>query len=81
MQVESIHRVSSNHFRIVSVKRVILLVALLGMTGIRAETTDELPTLDLPDAKIAEVYRGNWVNTLAPCKLAENAFLGVLYIY
>lgn len=27
-----------------------------------------LPTLDLPDAKIAEVYLANWHNTLGPCR-------------
>ncbi|MCA9441492.1 MAG: hypothetical protein KC964_11840, partial [Candidatus Omnitrophica bacterium] len=29
----------------------------------------ELPRLDLPDKKIEQVYRNNWVHTLEPCKI------------
>ena len=30
--------------------------------------SDALPVLRLPDPKIEEVYRGNWSNTLLPCR-------------
>ncbi|NBR58691.1 MAG: hypothetical protein EBT89_05975 [Opitutaceae bacterium] len=33
-----------------------------------AISTAQLPAIHLPDNRIAEVYRGNWVNTLGPCE-------------
>ena len=33
----------------------------------RADDARPLPVLNLPDPKIAEVYKGNWENTLKPC--------------
>ena len=55
-------------------KKQIVLLALAAITlaasAIAAPPTsaDKLPTFHLPDARIAEVYRGNWVNTLQPCQ-------------
>jgi hypothetical protein len=31
-----------------------------------------LPTIDTPDRNIAEVFRGNWENTLKPCKIQDD---------
>ncbi len=35
---------------------------------VTAISTAQLPAIHLPDNRIAEVYRGNWVNTLGPCE-------------
>ena len=35
---------------------------------LEAQTPSSLPDLQLPDPKIVEVYRGNWQNTLGPCR-------------
>ncbi|MBL9139063.1 MAG: discoidin domain-containing protein [Verrucomicrobiales bacterium] len=41
-------------------------VSLLS-ANVEAQTQSPLPILRIPDAKIMEVYYGNWSNTLAPC--------------
>ena len=47
----------------------LILITLFEAINIFADNKASLPTLRLPDPKIAEVYRGNWVNTLEPCKV------------
>lgn len=47
----------------------ILLIAT-SIHGLRALCQSALPTLDLPDAKIIEVYQGNWANSLLPAQEA-----------
>ena len=47
---------------------------ILGLAAIAAagqtsnSMSNALPVLNLPDKKIEEVYRGNWTNTLLPCR-------------
>jgi hypothetical protein len=41
------------------------VAALVPVVG--SEPRPSLPSLQLPDAKIVEVHRGNWENTLLPC--------------
>src|SRR5687767_6247723 len=45
--------------------RVLLISALAFLAP---AAVAELPTLNVPDAKIVEVYRGNWFNTLLPAQ-------------
>lgn len=45
---------------------VVLLMSVVAFAH-GQQTGDKLPTFDLPDPKIAEVYRGNWENTLKLC--------------
>ncbi len=49
----------------------VLCIAGLSLTSgsflVNAQDGLSLPTLDLPNKKIAEVYHGNWHNTLKPC--------------
>jgi hypothetical protein len=56
-----------------TLRRVILSLAVLagpcGTSLTRAEDPAELPSLQLPDPRISEVYLGNWRNTLLPCKV------------
>lgn len=62
-----------NRFRVVAVILALAVIVCSKATSIFAETPAKLPTLHLPDAKIAEVYRGNWNNTLEPCKISSSA--------
>lgn len=55
-----------SHLTAISIT-ILTLTASLPVFG--ADAT--LPVLRLPDTKIVEVYRGNWVNTLLPCQGAE----------
>ncbi len=49
---------------------IVLVTAILAIGSglLFAQPTPRVPTLNLPDAKIVEVYRGNWHNTLKPCR-------------
>lgn len=42
---------------------VMLLIGTLWISDLRGQP----PVLNLPDSKISEVYRANWINTLQPC--------------
>lgn len=46
----------------------LLMAWLSSIPGLDAQTTPSLPKLSLPDAGIVEVYHGNWINTLEPCR-------------
>jgi len=62
-----------NNIGVVAINLALTIVALIEAASVGAETAAKLPTLYLPDAKIAEVYRGNWANTLAACKVPADA--------
>ncbi len=46
-----------------------LLLTLLACHAgaLTVQAGEEIPILNLPDKKIGEVYRANWINTLKPC--------------
>ena len=58
---------------LVTITLVLTLITLFVTANISAEIIPKLPVLHFPDPKIAEVYRGNWVNTLQPCEIPTDA--------
>ena len=76
LSFEPVKETPLNNFRATVVKLTLALGILFKATNLPAQSPVELPILRLPDAKIVEVYRGNWVNTLAPCKVPADAARG-----
>ena len=48
-----------------------LIWACLVLASWSGEGLAGLPNIDTPDPNIAEMFRGNWENTLAPCKIQD----------
>lgn len=53
-----------------------IFLTALETSCICQEPTGKIPALQLPDAKIMEVYQGNWIHTLAPCKVTPEEIPG-----